>query len=318
MNEIECIKAFIKVVEVGSFAEAARQTGTVKSAIAKRVNQLEAHLELQLLQRSTRRLTITDGGADFYERTKRILSELNEAKEAVSSVEWGLSGSFRVSCVSSFTSAYLANDLCEFQKENPGLKVELQQHDRFCDPVQEGFDVCLQPHGKEGGTLERVDILPLRRVIVATPDYIEKFGVPLKPEDLKSHRFAHNGHIAPNSIIRFNHKGQDAEVVIEPDVLTNTVWMIKAAVMQGEHLAMMPMFFIEKELLSGQLIPVLPDYAIYGTQLSAFYKRSPFVPMKVRIFINFLQKKYGDNPHWEKSILKSRPELSSALALPIS
>ncbi|MBU3002959.1 LysR family transcriptional regulator [Paraglaciecola arctica] len=313
MNELECIRAFVKVVEVGSFAEAARQTGAVKSVISKRVNQLEDHLELQLIQRSTRRLTITDGGADFYERSVHLLAGLEEAKEAVSSVEWGLTGNFRVSCISSFTAAYLSNDLCEFQQEHPDLKVELQQHDRFCDPVQEGFDVCLQTSGREGGTLENMDILPLRRLIVATPEYIKNNGAPQRPEDLTAHRFAHNGHIAPDCLIRFHQGNRIVAIPIEPDVLTNTIWMIRAAVMRGQHMAMMPAFFIEKELLSGNLVPVLPNYRIQGAQLSAYYRRSSFVPMKVRIFINFLRQKYGDFPLWEQRILEKLPELSPTL-----
>ena len=314
MNELESIRAFVKVVDVGSFTEAARQTNTVKSVITKRVNQLEEHLELQLMQRSTRRLTITDAGADFYERAVRFLDELEQAKAAVSSTEWGLSGNFRVSCISSFTAAYLADDLCEFQCEHPNLKVELHQHDRFCDPVQEGFDVCLQhARGAAGGILEKVDLLPLRRLIVATPDYISRNGMPRRCHELKSHQFAHNQHIAPDCSIRFLDGHSVTAVPIEPDLLTNTVWMLRAAVMRGNHLAMMPAFFIEKELLSGELIAVLPEFRVESAQLSAFYRRSSYVPMKVRIFTNFLKRKYGDFPEWERRILEKRPELSQAL-----
>lgn len=313
MNELESIKAFVKVVEVGSFAEAARQTNTVKSVISKRVSQLEALLELQLIQRSTRRLAITEGGAEFYERSSQLLAGLEEAKEAVSNVEWGLTGNFKVSCISSFAASYLASDLCEFQREHPDLTIELQQHDRFCDPVQEGFDVCIQPIGPVRGALEKVDLLSLRRLIVATPDYIEKNGMPSSPKEITSHRFAHNNHISPDSIIRFNKNRQMIEVPIKPDILTNTIWMMHAAVMQGQHMAMMPAFFIEKELASGELLPVLPDYMITGAQLYAYFKSSPFVPMKVRIFINFLKLKYGKIPSWQQRIIEKRPELGFAL-----
>ena len=318
MNELECIRAFVKVVEVGSFAEAARQTDTVKSVISKRVSQLEEYLELQLIQRSTRRLTITDGGAEFYERSIHLLAGLEEAKEAVSSVEWGLTGNFKVSCISSFAAAYLATDLCEFQREHPDLSVELQQHDRFCDPVQEGFDVCIQPIGPERGSLEKVDLLSLRRLIVASPSYVAKNGMPVTPDAISSHRFAHNSHISPDSIIRFNKNGYSTDVAIKADILTNTIWMMHAAVMQGDHMAMMPAFFIEKELVSGKLLPILPDYMISGAQLYAYFKRSPFVSMKVRIFINFLKQKYGNIPSWEQRIVEKRPELTFALGADIN
>ncbi len=129
MNELQCIRAFIRVVEVGSFVGAARQIGTAKSVITKRVNQLEEHLQLELLHRSTRKLTLTDTGANFYQRCSRIVSELDDAKSATKSIEWALSGVLRVSCISSFTASYLARDLCLFQQEHPELQIELQQHD---------------------------------------------------------------------------------------------------------------------------------------------------------------------------------------------
>jgi len=313
MNELECIRTFVKVVEAGSFAEAARQTNAVKSVVTKRVNQLEEHLELQLLQRSTRRLTITDGGSDFYQRAVHLLAELDQAKAAVSSTEWGLTGNFRVSCVSSFAAEYLADDLCEFQSEHPDLSIELLQHDRFCDPVQEGFDVCLQPGMNTANTLEKVDVLPLRRLIVATPGYIKKNGLPQLPKDLKSHNFAHNHLIEPELNIRFIEGRKVSTVPITANILANTVWMLRAAVMRGTHMAMMPAFFIEKELVSGNLVPILPQCRVQHTQLVAFYGRSPYVPMKVRIFINFLRRKHGDFPSWERRILDKRTELSGAL-----
>ena len=315
MNELECIRAFVKVIEAGSFTEAARQTGTVKSVITKRVNQLEAHLELQLLQRSTRRLNITDGGADFYERSVHLLAELEQAKAAVSSAESGLSGNFRVGCISAFTAAYLADDLCEFQRLHPELKIELQQHDRFCDPVQEGFDVCLQPSGPVRGILEKVDVLPLSRLIVASSSYIEKYGEPRQPGELTTHRFAHNNHIEPDCIIRYRQDGVRSEVPIHPDILTNNIWMLRSAVMQGEHMALMPTFFIEKELVSETLFPILPQIRIPYTKLCAYYRRSSFVPMKVSVFINFLRRKYGEHPVWDKRIIEKRPELSLALGI---
>ena len=313
MNELECIRAFVKVVEVGSFAETARQTNTAKSVITKRVNQLEDHLELQLLRRSTRKLTITEGGADFYERAVRVLSELDDAKTSVSGVEWGLTGTFRVSCISSFIHSYIANDLCEFQKEHPELTVELEQHDRFCDPVQEGFDVCLQTGKNSSGILEASEIFPVRRLIVATPEYIENNGLPLRPDDLLQHRFCHNTFIEPDCCINVSFPKGIKPIPIQPIIQTNTIWMLRAAIMSNEYMAVMPAFFIEEDIISGRLVAVLPEVQLKSIMISAFYRRSSFVPMKVRIFIDFLRRKYGDKPPWENKLLNARPELSFAL-----
>ena len=313
MNELECIRAFVKVVEVGSFAEAARQMGVAKSVVTKRVTQLEQHLELQLLRRSTRRLDITEGGGDFYARAIHVLGELEQAKLAVSGVEWGLTGTLKVSCISSFVYSYLAKDLCEFQLEHPELKVELHQHDRFCDPVQEGFDVCLQVHQSHSSILEEASIFSIRRLIVATPHYIQEFGLPSALETLTQHAFAHNNYIDPDCCINIVSSSGTKSVRIKPIILTNTISMLRAAVMSDRYMALMPAFYIEKQILSGELVAVLPDVQVKSATLSAFYRRSPFVPMKVRIFINLLQRKYGEIPPWEERLLSKRPELSLAL-----
>ena len=313
MNELECIRAFVKVVEVGSFAEAARQTETVKSVITKRVNQLEEHLELQLLQRSTRKLSLTDGGSDFYQRAVEFLAQLDQAKAAVSSVEWGLSGILKVSSISSFTSRYLAKDLCEFQQEHPDLCVELQQHDRFCDPVQEGIDVCLQVGKSFSHALEKVELFPLRRLIVATPGYLEEYGTPKTLEDLSQHRHVHNNYVNSESSISFVKPKAIQPIEIKPQILTNNIWMAHAAVMSGRYLAVMPAFFIEKELTEGELVAVLTDTQLESPVLSAYHHRSSFVPMKVRILINFLRRRYGEVPPWERRLVKECPELSFAL-----
>lgn len=303
----------MKVVEAGSFAEAARQSRTAKSVISKRVNQLEDHLELQLLQRSTRRLTITDAGTEFYERCAHLLAEYEQAKAAVHTTEWSLSGTFRVSCNSSVISAFLASDLCEFRSQHPKLQLDLRQHDRFCDPVQEGYDVSLQPTSIPSESLQMVDLFLVRRMVVATPAYLERFGLPTSPKALRDHRLAHNDHIEPECVLRFELDDDVEEVVIKPVVRTNTIYMLYEEVMQNSCAAMMPIFFIERELISGELVPVIPDLPVRSAQFCAYYRKSAFVPMKVRIFLNFLRKKYGELPPWEQRVLDTHPSYARLL-----
>ena len=315
MNELECIKAFVKVAEVGSFTEAARQLNTAKSAVTKRISQLEGHLELQLFQRSTRTLSITEGGTVFYQRCIHILSDLDQAKSDVSTLEWNLSGSFRVSCVSSFTQAYLADDLCEFRQQHPELQIDFSQHDRYCDPVQEGFDLSIQIATPHSEILDQVEIVALKRLIVASPAYLQKHGAPERPEDLKNHLLAHNSYIQPDFFMDFESEKGVSSVPFKAAMLSNTILLLRSAVMKGECLAMMPVFFIENEITSGQFVPVLTDYRIPKARLCAFYRKSSFVPMKARIFLNFLKHKYGGVPPWERRLLQQKPELSYALGI---
>lgn len=313
MDELKAIRSFVKVVEAGSFAEAARQEGVAKSVITKRINQLESMMELELLQRSTRRMAVTDTGANFYERCLRVLNELDSAKAAVSSMEWGLTGKFRVSCISSFTASYLARDLCEFRREHPGLQVELQQHDRFCDPVQEGFDVCIQTGNPPSGVLAATEIFPVKRLLVASRSHIAEHGYPETLADILERPIALNNNVTPELKIRFEGIHESDSVSITPLMLTNTIWLLREAVLSGEFLSLMPIFFIEKELLSGEMIPLLTSHPIRRAPLSAYYRHSQFVPIKVRIFINFLRRKYGGVPPWERRLLEAMPELHVAL-----
>ena len=281
--------------------------------MSKRLSQLEEYLELQLLQRTTRRLRLTEAGEDFYERSVHILADLDQAMTAVSSVEWGLTGKFRLSCFSSIISTYMADAICEFQGEHPDLTIDLQQHDRLCDPVHEGFDVCLQPGHDKGGVLERTDFFPLCRFLVATPAYIEKHGFPRHPSDLSRHNLAFNDHQDPSGVVNFTHKsnGSKQPIAVSPKMYTNTVWLLRAAVMTNNLIAIMPDHFIERYFAEGRVVPLLTDWEIEPFQFSAFYRRSSFVPMKVRIFINFLKKKFGDTPPWQQRLSQISSDASS-------
>ena len=309
MDELKSIRSFVKVVEAGSFAEAARQEGIAKSVITKRINQLESHMEMVLLQRSTRKMSLTDTGANFYERCVKIVGDLDNAKSAVSTMEWGLSGTFRVSCISSFTSVCLAQDLCEFGRDHPDLSIDLQQHDRFCDPVHEGFDVCIQAGNTPTGVLEATEVLPVRRLLVASPSYLEKHGIPSSPEDLADHPFALNNYVTPTLKLNLMKDDRPVEIPIEPVIVANNIWMLHAAVTSGHCLSLMPIFFIEKEILSGKLVPIMAEYKVREVSLRAYYRRSQYVPMKVRIFINFLRRKYGDLPPRDLRVMEKMPEL---------
>jgi len=242
------------------------------------------------------------------------MAELEQAKAAVKSVEWGLSGTFRISCVSSFTTTYLSQDLCEFHTLHPDLWIDLQQHDRICDPVQDGFDLCIQTALPMKGFVERVDIVPVKRLLVATPEYIERYGQPEKPEELINYKLGHNSHVEPENNVRFHTEQGVKTIKINPFLMTNTPWFLKSAVLNSKCIAMLPVFFIEEEIMSGKVVPILPQYRSVSAKLCGYYRKSTFVPMKVRIFLNFLRRKYLECPPWEQRLLDTRPDLISAIA----
>ena len=316
MDELAGIRMFVRVVEGGSFVSAARRLGVSKSVITKRVKELEDRLKAQLLVRSTRRLTLTDAGASYFERCARVVAELDEAQSAVRSMTVGLSGTLRLSCIASFLAHQLSRDVCRFQQQHPELLVELHHNDRIYDPIQEGYDLCIQPSEIGGQDIIRQPIVQLRRLVVAAPDYLERHGRPNHPDELASHRFAHNNYILPIGDITFTGpSGMVGTPPIRPVVLSNSIWMIREAALSGDCLAILPIYSIVDELRSGALVPVFEDFMVQSAMLSAFYRRSPQVPAKVRMLLKYLIEQYGDRPPWEQRLVYDRPHLRRILSL---
>jgi DNA-binding transcriptional LysR family regulator len=310
MDELAGIRVFVRVVEGGSFVAAARGLGLSKSVITKRVRELEERLKAQLLVRSTRRLTLTDAGASYFERCVRIVAELDEAQSAVRSLTVGLTGTLRVSCIASFLAHVLARDVCRFQQQHPDLVVELHHNDRVYDPIQEGYDVCIQPADVGGEGIVRQEVVPLQRLLVATPRYFERNGWPSHPNQLITHRCAHNNYILPLADITFT--GPDGPVripPIRPIVLSNSIWMIREAALSGDCVAILPIYAIVDELRSGALLPAFEDFHVGA----AMYRRSPRLPAKVRMLLRFLDEQYNGEPPWEQRLFRDRPHLRRAV-----
>jgi len=310
MDELAGIRMFVRVVEGGSFVAAARRLGVSKSVITKRVKELEERLKAQLLVRSTRRLMLTDAGASYFERCVRIVAELDEAQSAVRSLTVGLTGTLRISCIASFLAHQLCRDVCRFQRQHPALIVELHHNDRIYDPIQEGYDVCIQPSDVGGEGIIRQAIVPLRRLLVAAPDYFARHGRPLHPEELIAHRCAHNNYILPIADITFaGPRGPVRIPPIRPIVLSNSIWMIREAALSGDCVAILPLYSIVDELRSGRLVPVFDEYRVDAAMLNAFYRRSPQVPAKVRMLLKYLAEQYASEPPWERRLFRNRAQL---------
>jgi DNA-binding transcriptional LysR family regulator len=253
---------------------------------------------------------LTDAGASYFERCVRIVAELDDAQSAVRSLTVGLTGTLRVSCIASFLAHELCRDVCRFQQQHPDLIVELHHNDRIYDPIQEGYDICIQPSDVGGEGIVRQPIVPLRRLLVAAPDYFERHGRPNHPDELVSHRCAHNNYILPIADITFAGPGGPVRIPpIRPIVLSNSIWMIREAALSGDCVAILPVYSIVEELRNGALLPVFDDFRVGAAMLNAFYRRSPRLPAKVRMLLKYLSEQYGGEPPWEQRLFRDRPHL---------
>ncbi len=310
MDQLNSMRAFVNVVETGSFAAAARLMGLSPSVITKRINQLEDHLDAELLRRSTRQLTVTDMGSAYYERCARIVAEVDEARSSVKSMDVGLSGLFRISCTGSFASSFMANDICEFQREHPDLRIDFRANDYIYDPIAEGYDLCIQPRDILNDTITKRPIVHLHRLLVASPAYASKYGLPKQPGEIVNHRVAMNDFVTPDHTINLHNARERHEIQIKPMMLTNSINLLESAVRTGEFIALVPIFYFADKLANGSVLPVLDNFLLPRAELSAYFRRSPHVPMKIRALVNFLLSKYGNVPPWQDSILERMPNLS--------
>lgn len=292
------------VAEAGSFAEASRRLNVSRAVVTKRVNQLEELLNVRLIQRSTRRLSITDTGTAYYERILAILASIDDIESSISSRNIEPRGLLRISCPASFAVTHLGADLCEFQVKYPDLTIELMHNDRAVNPIAEAFDVCIQALSVQGDSIDRTPITPARRIVTASPIYLERYGTPQHPNDLKVHRCTHNSYLGPQPKWVFQQPDGLISVTLQPVMLTNNGWLMKDSAIHNNCIAVLPLFFIEKELTEGTLVPVLEAYCVEELWLNAYYPKARHLPLKTRLFLEFLKQRYGAEPPWEKRLSK--------------
>lgn len=304
MNRLSDMQAFVRVIETGSFTEAGRRLGLSKSVVTKRVNQLEAMLGVQLLRRSTRRLSVTDAGVTYYERCLRILSDVGDAEAQVSSMNFQARGHLRVSCSSAISVAFLARDLCEFQQEHSGLSIELIHNDRAVNPIHENYDICFQVLDVDAAMVAKQRIMPLRVLLCAAPQYLEKYGTPQHPNELPQHRCVHNVYLEPKLEWHFRDEHSTICVSLDPFIRTNNAWMMRDAACHGNCIAPLPAFFVETELTQGKLMPILTDYQLPAFWMTAFYPRSQYVPLKTQLFLESVMQRYSSVPPWEERLAR--------------
>ena len=294
------MRAFINVVDHHGFAAAAREMGLSRSAVNKAVINLENDLGTQLLARSTRRVTPTETGLAFYDRCRQILGDLDEAITSVKELQDRPTGNLRINAPMSFGTRHLAPVVAEFMARHQDLHVELVLNDRFVDPIEEGFDITLRVGDPEYPTsLIEKQIVPARRVLCASPGYLNKYGEPELAAELKNHRCLQYGY--SGSLQQWRLVGPEGEQSWPIDCVmwSNNGEALKSAATQDQGIALLPTFIVGEELQSGALRTVMPDYRPSDLVVSALYPRHRHLSAKVRLLIELLEARFGGRPYWD-------------------
>ncbi|MBR0714702.1 LysR family transcriptional regulator [Bradyrhizobium liaoningense] len=293
MDKLASLRAFVKVVDSGSFAEAGRQLRLSRSAISKYIADLEESLGVQLLNRTTRHASPTESGQHYYERALVILGEIEAADQAVTQSQSAPRGLLRVNAPMSFGTMRLGPVLADFMAKYPELQLQLVLSDDLLDPVQDGFDVTLRIAELESSSLIARKIMPIERLICASPDYIKRHGTPAHPQDLRTHVSLTYGFLLTGN--QWKLTGADGVHWIQPtwSLCVNNAEVLRDVAIKGRGLALLPTFIAEEALKRGELQPVLEKYAAPPLALYAVYPPTRHLSVKVRLFIDFLVERFG-------------------------
>jgi DNA-binding transcriptional LysR family regulator len=285
---------FAKVAELGSFTAAGEALGLSKSMVSRQVSALEEQLGARLLNRTTRRISLTEAGAVVFERAQRIVSEATEAAAEATCVEGAVRGTLRINAPMSFGIRQLGPVMPDFMARYPELNIDLVLNDRRVDLIEEGFDVSLRISALTDSSLIARQLAPVERYIVGAPSYFEKRGRPKRPADLADHDFLLYTLLArPNQLEMTNAAGEKEQVELKGRFLCNNADAMLGMMLKGMGLVFSPDVLCHEHLKSGKLVRVLEDWTMPPLTLHVIYPHARHLAAKVRAFVDFTAEKFG-------------------------
>ncbi len=292
MDRLASMETFIRVVETGSFSSAARQLRVGQPAVSKTVAQLENHLGVKLLTRSTRGLTPTEAGLGYFERAKRAIEEADEAELAARGAGTGLKGRLRVCAAVTFARIHLIPLLPQFLAQHPDLNLEVVLDDRQIDLVQEGIDLGLRMGKMLDSALTVRRIGRCKRLVLGTPGYFERAGTPATPADLSKHQAVVYLQ-GEGSIWSFRRDSSEVAVKVQSRLKVTAAEGVRAAVLAHAGLTIASEWMFTPELRSGTVRAVLSDWSLPPLDLWAVFPTGRAATSKARAFVDFFERSFN-------------------------
>ncbi len=311
MDRFHALTSFAAVVEAGSFVRAADRLHASVSSVSRHVAELETHLGARLLNRTTRRLSLTEAGQSFFERCVQLLSDLEEAERAVGVATLEPRGTLRMTCGVTFGARYLAPAIAEFEARHPQVRFDIELSDRFVDLVEEGLDLAIRIGTVRSQALIARRIGTTTLVCCAAPAYLRAHGVPSAPERLAHHACLTYAYSPERHVWRFvdAHGGAHGVPVGGP-AHANNAEILAALAVAGMGVVLEPDFVVAPQVRAGTLVPLLPGYAAASLPLQAVYPSRRHLSAKVRAFIDFVAARFALDPAW--SLTQPAPGAASA------
>lgn len=288
MDLIDGMKAFVTVAEAGSFTAGADRLGMSKKLASKYVQLLEKRLSTQLLNRTTRTLSLTDSGRRYLERCYKLLEDLEDLEATLNENEVSLSGLLRVSAPQSYGERFIAPLVADFLKLHPRLTIDLRLTDRYIDLANEGIDVSIRIGELKDSSLIARRLGQTELWTFGAPQYFEKHGIPKKPEDLKGHQCVRDSNYRDGGSWPYVVNGKIQNILIHGGVLVNSAAAAQNIALRGNAIGLAPDYIIASDIEDGRLVRVLAEYPMAVLPIQAVYLQQRHLSPKVRAFIDFL------------------------------
>lgn len=299
MDRLAAIQVFAQVVETGSFAKAAERLGLSTSAASRHIAELESHLQTRLLNRTTRKVSLTETGRAFYERSVQLLADLAEAEQEAARAAVEPRGTIRLTTSVNFGVRHVAPAIAEFLAEHGGVRFDVSLSDRTVDLVEEGFDLAIRIGSPGADNLVARKLGETRLVPCAAPAYLALRGAPREPEDLARHNCFTYEYASHRHLWRFRDRsGAERNVRVSGTLHANNDDLLAEAAVRGVGVVFAPAFVVGDDVRAGRLVPLLQEYEPAPVSIYAVYPSRKHLSAKVRRFVEFLLARFADAQDW--------------------
>ncbi len=302
MDKLISMKVFEKVAKYNSFSAAADKMGLSRAMVSKHIASLENSLDVLLLNRTTRRISLTESGAAYLERIKHILSDIEETELAVSTLSSEPRGTLKLIAPTSFGAFHLARAIGGYKQIYPDIQIEMILTERIHDLAEDGIDLAIRVGHLEDSSMIARRLASVRTVICGSPAYFEKYGIPETPEDLTDHKCLIYSPRTPINEWSFQKDSKQFNIHVSGDIRSNIGDALRVAAMQDSGLIQLPTYMTGLDIKAGKLQVVLEDYELPESPINALYLHRKHLSAKVRTFVDYLYKILHPVAYWDEWI----------------
>ncbi|MQQ99719.1 LysR family transcriptional regulator [Glaciimonas soli] len=293
MDKLNSMQIFVRVVEKGGFSAAAEVSGISPTMVGKHVRQLEEELGVRLLNRTTRRQSLTEIGQHYFERCKQALLEIEAADASVKEMQLVPRGVLRVTAPVTFGSLVLTDVIAEYLSQYPEVELDLSLNDRAVDLIEEGFEVAIRIGDLPDSSLIARPLQPYRVVVCAAPAYLEKYGRPQTPQQLSDHNCLYFVHVTSNNRWQFFGSAGKEIIEVRGSFRANNGWALRTAALNGIGIIMQPETLLAEEIAAGRLVRLLENYELSHRPMHVLMASNRKTTPKLKTFVEFVVGRFG-------------------------